>query len=140
MHVHCKVPYNYVPVPSDLFFANYETLPLPLNVFFFFFNDTATTEIYTLSLHDALPISRTGTGGRIEITGPVLFSGYRLRPDLTRQVMASGWLVTPDVGAVATGRLAVRGRAGEVINTGGGKGAPAEAAAGPEPCPGGRGG
>src|SRR2546422_6442850 len=28
--------------------------------FFFFFNDTATTEIYTLSLHDALPISRRG--------------------------------------------------------------------------------
>src|SRR5256885_3799050 len=27
--------------------------------FFFFFNDTATTEIYTLSLHDALPISAT---------------------------------------------------------------------------------
>ncbi len=27
-----------------------------LYVFFFFFNDTATTEIYTLSLHDALPI------------------------------------------------------------------------------------
>src|SRR3989304_9738900 len=28
---------------------------------FFFFNDTATTEIYTLSLHDALPISFLGT-------------------------------------------------------------------------------
>src|SRR5256885_17057753 len=27
------------------------------SMFFFFFNDTATTEIYTLSLHDALPIS-----------------------------------------------------------------------------------
>src|SRR3712207_9107384 len=27
-----------------------------LYVYFFFFNDTATTEIYTLSLHDALPI------------------------------------------------------------------------------------
>jgi len=27
---------------------------------FFFFNDTATTEIYTLSLHDALPICRAG--------------------------------------------------------------------------------
>src|SRR3989441_10452098 len=27
---------------------------------FFFFNDTATTEIYTLSLHDALPILRRG--------------------------------------------------------------------------------
>src|SRR5256885_9738200 len=37
--------------------------------FFFFFNDTATTEIYTLSLHDALPISSrrstpSGTGAR----------------------------------------------------------------------------
>src|SRR3712207_7994747 len=33
---------------------------------FFFFNDTATTEIYTLSLHDALPISvgRRGAGPR----------------------------------------------------------------------------
>src|SRR4029453_19685736 len=29
--------------------------------YFFFFNDTATTEIYTLSLHDALPISRLAT-------------------------------------------------------------------------------
>src|SRR5256885_10547293 len=29
--------------------------------FFFFFNDTATTEIYTLSLHDALPICITPT-------------------------------------------------------------------------------
>src|SRR3712207_7622580 len=28
-----------------------------MSLFFFFFNDTATTEIYTLSLHDALPIS-----------------------------------------------------------------------------------
>src|SRR2546427_7046934 len=30
-------------------------------MFFFFFNDTATTEIYTLSLHDALPISFAST-------------------------------------------------------------------------------
>jgi len=29
---------------------------VPLALLFFFFNDTATTEIYTLSLHDALPI------------------------------------------------------------------------------------
>src|SRR6266478_6611095 len=28
----------------------------PFGIFVFFFNDTATTEIYTLSLHDALPI------------------------------------------------------------------------------------
>src|SRR6266404_394438 len=36
---------------------------------FFFFNDTATTEIYTLSLHDALPIS-----GHIDVGQP-----HRLR-------------------------------------------------------------
>src|SRR2546425_10641670 len=32
---------------------------IPPYTFFFFFNDTATTEIYTLSLHDALPISQS---------------------------------------------------------------------------------
>src|SRR2546422_2531997 len=32
---------------------------------FFFFNDTATTEIYTLSLHDALPISDSGPTNRL---------------------------------------------------------------------------
>src|SRR5256885_12375697 len=32
-----------------------------MRLFFFFFNDTATTEIYTLSLHDALPISTYST-------------------------------------------------------------------------------
>src|SRR5438034_4017771 len=37
---------------------------LAMFLFFFFFNDTATTEIYTLSLHDALPISqRLGVRG-----------------------------------------------------------------------------
>src|SRR2546430_5987799 len=34
-------------------------------VFFFFFNDTATTEIYTLSLHDALPISVENLTGKL---------------------------------------------------------------------------
>ena len=41
----------------------------------FFFNDTATTEIYTLSLHDALPISkaRRGVDNRIAVTDPGQF-------------------------------------------------------------------
>src|SRR2546422_1786155 len=34
---------------------------------FFFFNDTATTEIYTLSLHDALPICHTGALPRADM-------------------------------------------------------------------------
>src|SRR5688572_31597435 len=38
---------------------------------FFFFNDTATTEIYTLSLHDALPIlSRAGRSDRTRGVAP----------------------------------------------------------------------
>src|SRR2546429_9992322 len=43
----------YSPILHTLYV--YGDLPIFL---FFFFNDTATTEIYTLSLHDALPISR----------------------------------------------------------------------------------
>src|SRR2546430_7173454 len=34
----------------------FTVIPINSTYFFFFFNDTATTEIYTLSLHDALPI------------------------------------------------------------------------------------
>src|SRR3712207_9573749 len=39
-------------------------------LFFFFFNDTATTEIYTLSLHDALPICRAPGQGLEGRQGP----------------------------------------------------------------------
>src|SRR3712207_7347107 len=38
-------------------------------LWFFFFNDTATTEIYTLSLHDALPILRR-LGAEVEVPLP----------------------------------------------------------------------
>jgi len=91
-------------------------------------------------VYDGVPLAgvsvRTGAGGRIEIAGPVLFSGYRLRPDLTGRAMAGGWLVTSDVGAFEAGRLSVRGRADEMINTGGEKVAPGEVAAALELCPG----
>src|SRR5439155_20026955 len=45
---------------SSSFFTNLRLIllsPVFSPISFFFFNDTATTEIYTLSLHDALPIS-----------------------------------------------------------------------------------
>src|SRR2546430_6420296 len=41
----------------DVAVARQQCIPSILSTLFFFFNDTATTEIYTLSLHDALPIS-----------------------------------------------------------------------------------
>jgi o-succinylbenzoate---CoA ligase len=92
-------------------------------------------------VYDGIPLAgisvRTGTGGRIEIAGATLFSGYRGRPDLTRQVMADGWFVTSDLGRLdGAGRLTVHGRADEMINTGGEKVAPAEVAAILETCPG----
>src|SRR2546423_7908120 len=46
---------------------------VPVRLFFFFFNDTATTEIYTLSLHDALPIShRSWSRVRLQRRGQLL--------------------------------------------------------------------
>src|SRR3712207_8295766 len=42
---------------------------LCLNSHFFFFNDTATTEIYTLSLHDALPIYHRASAGLTDDVG-----------------------------------------------------------------------
>src|SRR2546422_8296932 len=47
-------------IRSFMFFS-LPLLMMSLFLIFFFFNDTATTEIYTLSLHDALPISCSQT-------------------------------------------------------------------------------
>src|SRR5215208_7451548 len=47
------------------------------SLFLFFFNDTATTEIYTLSLHDALPISPRWASRARRLARPA--PGYRRR-------------------------------------------------------------
>src|SRR2546427_5300985 len=51
-------------------------MPPSRALFFFFFNDTATTEIYTLSLHDALPIL-TGRSASSRERGPPWSATYR---------------------------------------------------------------
>src|SRR2546430_7296095 len=56
----------------------------PLTSLFFFFNDTATTEIYTLSLHDALPISTAAGEPRPTTTAPARRPGRRRRRRATR--------------------------------------------------------
>src|SRR5437899_9310653 len=48
---------------------------------FFFFNDTATTEIYTLSLHDALPISNNLFNNLIQRNQSAAFSSGKVRPN-----------------------------------------------------------
>src|SRR2546426_4988055 len=65
-------------------------------LFLFFFNDTATTEIYTLSLHDALPISDIATSctGRSAGTNEVLSPGAASRsPDRKSTRLNSSHLV-----------------------------------------------
>src|SRR3712207_7745699 len=54
--------------------------------FFFFFNDTATTEIYTLSLHDALPICMPVT-----CIGSSCFSCLRRQTDGPDRLRARGY-------------------------------------------------
>jgi o-succinylbenzoate---CoA ligase len=80
-----------------------------------------------------------GGGGRIWIGGPVLFSGYRslTAAHAADAVLADGWFRTGDLGQLdAAGQLTVRGRADDVINTGGRKVVPGEVAAALESCPG----
>src|SRR2546426_10338513 len=54
---------------------------------FFFFNDTATTEIYTLSLHDALPISKDRSFNPFELLSdaPADFGGRAFAVSVTVQ-------------------------------------------------------
>src|SRR2546427_10338706 len=65
-----------------------ERIRMWLLSFFFFFNDTATTEIYTLSLHDALPICLVDDGlqaVRLGLHGPDLLA-RRLLPVVPEDV------------------------------------------------------
>src|SRR2546422_11249663 len=65
-------------------------LPYPLSPSFFFFNDTATTEIYTLSLHDALPISSTRADSpELGNDSPRAYAALAGKPARLRFVMRS---------------------------------------------------
>ncbi len=91
----------------------------------------------TIATGDAAGGGASEDQDRIRITGPVLFSGYRGRPDLTAAAMDGAWFVTSDLGALAPdGRLTVRGRADDVIITGGEKVVAGEVASLLETCPG----
>lgn len=61
-----------------------------------------------------------GADGRVSIGGPVVFAGYRLRPDLTATALVDGRHVTQDLGRWSSdGRLEVLGRVDDVIVSGG---------------------
>ena len=107
---------------------------------------------------DGVRVAVRGESGRIWIGGPVLFSGYRpggyggagsppvrggvrgvAPPDdgVAPPDGVSSWFRTGDLGRLdSLGRLTVRGRADDVINTGGHKVIPGEVAAALQTCPG----
>jgi O-succinylbenzoic acid--CoA ligase len=91
-------------------------------------------------VYDGIPLAgvsaRVNGTGLIEIAGPVIFSGYRPDPALATEVLRGGWFVTSDIGELdESGKLTIRGRADDMINTGGRKVAPAEVAAALETSP-----
>jgi O-succinylbenzoic acid--CoA ligase len=113
-------------------------------------------------VYDGVPLdgvrAEVRDDGRIWLSGPVLFSGYRsggprgsggdgsppgaggsggIRVSSPRAGTGVRWFRTGDLGLLdAEGRLAVRGRADDVINTGGHKVVPGEVAAALQSCPG----
>jgi o-succinylbenzoate---CoA ligase len=91
-------------------------------------------------VYDGVPLDgvsvRAGADGLLRISGPVLMNRYRGRPDLTAAALAGGEFVTSDLGRVDDGRVVVRGRADDLINTGGHKVVPGEVAAVLAGCPG----
>src|SRR6266404_5210725 len=68
----------------------YATISL---LFFFFFNDTATTEIYTLSLHDALPISFGRRGHRPDHARSLSACGQKRSEEHTSELQSLAYLV-----------------------------------------------
>jgi O-succinylbenzoic acid--CoA ligase len=91
-------------------------------------------------VYDGVPLDgvtvREGDDGRLRISGPTLMNRYYGQPELTAAALADGAFVTSDLGFVTDGRVVVRGRADDVINTGGYKVIPGEVQAALADCPG----
>src|SRR3712207_8852805 len=80
----------------------------------FFFNDTATTEIYTLSLHDALPICTASIAGRFVCSCSSIARSrcalLRFRARLARRFLGAG-------GGVALAGIEARDRKSTRLNS-----------------------
>src|SRR3989449_10567559 len=88
-------------------------------VVFFFFKDTATTEIYPLSLHDALPISSVAAAAEGRIQACVLLGGNLFASNPDRAWTAAALRKIPTSISITTklneGHLHGRGRGGGQI-------------------------
>jgi O-succinylbenzoic acid--CoA ligase len=100
-------------------------------------------------VYDGVPLDgvrvRSDDEGRLRISGPVLMNRYFGRPDLTSAALGAAdgggadqgvEFMTSDLGRLDGGRVVIRGRADDVINSGGHKVIPGEVAAALSSCPG----
>lgn len=94
-------------------------------------------------VYDGVPLDgvsvRAGDDGRLRISGPVLMNGYHAQPAVTASVLVGEppEFITSDLGSIDdAGRVVVRGRADDVINTGGHKVVPGVVADALSSCPG----
>src|SRR5207248_10932535 len=72
-------------IPSNML-VSFIHFSLCLSLYFFFFKDPPTTEIYTLSLHDALPISSASTSTAARWATPAM--AFRSKTSATRSSAA----------------------------------------------------
>jgi O-succinylbenzoic acid--CoA ligase len=91
-------------------------------------------------VYDGVPLDgvtvRADDDGRLRISGPVLMNRYYGQPEMTAAALGDGAFATSDLGFVADGRVVVRGRSDDVINTGGHKVVPGEVGDALSDCPG----
>src|SRR5260370_6739415 len=83
------------------------TICRSLSIFFFFFNDAAPTEIYSLPLHDALPI----WGAALLLLAVAARAAEPISPPLTGRVVDDAGILSPDTRSRLDSRLAEQERA-----------------------------
>src|SRR3712207_8354642 len=79
-----------------------------MSIFCFFFNDTATTEIYTLSLHDALPIYMASTDISLHNKVPVAHDEHDHEHDHHDQPFIFKYIFSQDHKVIAKDRKSTR--------------------------------
>jgi o-succinylbenzoate---CoA ligase len=106
------------PVPADLVEQAGERGVHPVRTY-------GLTETFGGMVHDGHPLDGAevriaGAEGEILVRGPMLLRGYRGDPERTAAALRDGWLHTGDLGRVGSdGRLAVLGRADDLVVSGG---------------------
>lgn len=114
---HATVLLGGAAAPDDLL-ARARAASIPV-VTTYGMSETAGGCVYDGTPLDTTTITLDDDTGRIDLTGPMAFSGYHGRPDLTAETLTDHTVHTRDRGRLADGCLTVLGRLDDVVVTGG---------------------